>query len=323
MKTYRNLDGIIYFYFPNNKFMRDEITEYLKNLQDNICKSIEITDDKGRFKEDNWQHQTGGGGRTRVLNKGRIIEKGGVNFSAVEGELSASLKTMLKVKENLNFFATGVSIVMHPENPFVPIIHMNVRYFELSNGQSWFGGGIDLTPHYINLKQAKGFHEKLKAACDKHDEKFYPNFKNWADDYFFIQHRKETRGIGGIFYDYLKPDTVIPQTNTIHSKSELFAFTKSIGESFAPIYTDLMHANYSKAYTSEEKKWQLIRRGRYAEFNLVWDRGTKFGLETNGRTESILMSLPPHADWDYNFDVKPGTKEAETQKLLVKGTNWI
>jgi coproporphyrinogen III oxidase len=303
--------------------MKEEISEYFKNLQDKICKSIETTDDKGRFKEDNWTHATGGGGRTRIMNKGRIIEKGGVNFSAVEGLISSSLKTMLKVNENLDFFATGVSIVMHPENPFVPIIHMNVRYFELSDGQSWFGGGIDLTPHYVDMKEAKWFHEKLKSACDSHDDKYYAAFKNWADDYFFIQHRNETRGVGGIFYDYLKPNIEIPQTNTTHSKEEIFAFSKSIGESFAPIYTELMHANYSKAYTSEEKKWQLIRRGRYAEFNLVWDRGTKFGLETNGRTESILMSLPPHADWDYNFEVKPDTKEAQTQKMLVKGTNWF
>ncbi len=303
--------------------MKEEISEYFKNLQDKICKAIENTDDKGRFKEDNWTHENGGGGRTRVMNKGRIIEKGGVNFSAVEGAISPSLKTMLKVKEDLNFFATGVSIVMHPENPFVPIIHMNIRYFELSDGQSWFGGGIDLTPHYIDMKQAKTFHDKLKTACDTHNENYYPAFQSWADDYFYIQHRNETRGIGGIFYDYLKPNIEIPQTKTTHSKVELFAFTKSVGESFAPIYTELMQANYSKAYTSEEKKWQLIRRGRYAEFNLVWDRGTKFGLETNGRTESILMSLPPHADWDYNFEVKPNTKEADTQKMLVKGTKWF
>lgn len=302
--------------------MKEEISEYFKTLQDNICKSIEITDDKGRFKEDNWSHQTGGGGRTRVISKGRIIEKGGVNFSAVEGKVSPSLKAMLKVDDDLSFFATGVSIVMHPENPFVPIIHMNVRYFELSDGQCWFGGGIDLTPHYVEMKQGKWFHEKLKMACDLHDEKFYASFKNWADDYFYIQHRNETRGIGGIFYDYLKPDKEIPMTKTSHTKEELFHFTKSIGESFAPIYTELMHSNYSKAYTSEDKKWQLIRRGRYAEFNLVWDRGTKFGLETNGRTESILMSLPPHADWDYNFEVKPGTEEEKTQKLLIKGVDW-
>lgn len=303
--------------------MKHEISEYFKSLQDNICKSIELTDDKGKFKEDNWQHQSGGGGRTRVLSKGRIIEKGGVNFSAVEGKVSESLKKMLKVKDDLSFFATGVSIVMHPENPFVPIIHMNVRYFELSDGQSWFGGGIDLTPHYIDEKQAKWFHTKLKAACDIHNPSFYPEFKNWADDYFYIEHRKETRGIGGIFYDYLKPEQVIPQTKTSHSKTELFAFTKSVGESFAPIYTELMHGNYSKAYTSEEKKWQLLRRGRYVEFNLVWDRGTKFGLETNGRTESILMSLPPHADWDYNVELKAGTREFETQQLLKKGVNWV
>ncbi|MCP9769985.1 oxygen-dependent coproporphyrinogen oxidase [Lacihabitans sp. LS3-19] len=303
--------------------MKHEISEYFKSLQDNICKSIELTDDKGKFKEDNWQHQSGGGGRTRVLSKGRIIEKGGVNFSAVEGMVSESLKKMLKVKDDLSFFATGVSIVMHPENPFVPIIHMNVRYFELSDGQSWFGGGIDLTPHYIDEKQAKWFHTKLKTACDAHNSNFYPAFNKWADDYFYIEHRNETRGIGGIFYDYLKPNQEISKTKSSHSKDELFAFTKSVGESFAPIYTELMHGNYSKAYTSEEKKWQLLRRGRYVEFNLVWDRGTKFGLETNGRTESILMSLPPHADWDYNVELKPGTKEFETQQFLKKGVNWI
>jgi coproporphyrinogen III oxidase len=303
--------------------MKHEISEYFKSLQDNICKSIELTDGIGRFKEDNWQHQSGGGGRTRVLSMGRIIEKGGVNFSAVEGEVSESLKKMLKINADLTFFATGVSIVMHPENPFVPIIHMNVRYFELSDGQSWFGGGIDLTPHYIDNKQAIWFHTKLKAACDAHNLNFYPIFKNWADDYFYIEHRNETRGVGGIFYDYLKPDLNNAKTKSTHSKDELFAFTKSVGESFAPIYTELMQDNYSKSYTIEEKKWQMLRRGRYVEFNLVWDRGTKFGLETNGRTESILMSLPPHADWDYNVEMNEGTKEYETQQLLKKGVNWI
>jgi coproporphyrinogen III oxidase len=300
------------------------ISEFLKKLQDDICFSLENADRKAIFFEDSWQHHSGGGGRTRVIQNGNILEKGGVNFSAVEGCLSPALQAQLKVSEPLDFFATGVSIVMHPNNPHVPIIHMNVRYFELSDGRSWFGGGIDLTPHYVVDDQALWFHTQLKAVCDKHQEGFYAAFKNWADQYFYIPHRQETRGVGGIFYDYLQPNLPIEVAGgACFSKEQLFEFMKSVGTAFAPIYTHLMLTNFDKPFGETEKKWQLIRRGRYAEFNLVWDRGTKFGLETNGRTESILMSLPPHADWDYDFKTQEGSPEFLTLSKLKPGLVWI
>jgi coproporphyrinogen III oxidase len=295
--------------------MREEITNWFKSLQDNICRSIEVTDGSGSFQEDLWEREGGGGGRTRILKEGNIIEKGGVNFSAVHGKTPDSILKALKLPES-DFFATGVSIVMHPKNPMVPIIHMNVRYFEMSNGTSWFGGGIDLTPHYVNKEDAIFFHQSLKNACDLHDESYYTDFKKWADDYFYIKHRKETRGIGGIFFDRLaESDT--------HSKEQRFDFVKEIGSTFAPIYTSLMEKNHSLPYGENETSWQKLRRGRYVEFNLVLDKGTKFGLDTDGRTESILMSLPPQANWEYNYQAKPESKEQETLDLLKKDVNWV
>ncbi len=302
---------------------KEHIENYLKNLQDDICGALEKTDGTGHFKEDLWQHHSGGGGRTRVITDGDILEKGGVNFSAVHGHTSEALQKQLKIESPLDYFATGVSIVMHPRNPHVPIIHMNVRYFELSDGSCWFGGGIDLTPHYVVSDQAQWFHQKLKETCDRHDPAFYPRFKTWADHYFYIPHRQETRGVGGIFYDYLRPDVVPENHDKAFSKGELFRFMKEVGETFAPAYTHLMTINTDKKFSEKEKEWQLVRRGRYAEFNLVWDRGTKFGLETNGRTESILMSLPPQASWFYDYQVLPGSPESETLSMLVKGINWV
>lgn len=301
---------------------KENIAEYFKTLQDNICSAIETTDGKAKFQEDNWQHHSGGGGRTRVITNGNIIEKGGVNFSVVTGETSEALQKQLKLEEKADYFATGVSIVQHPLNPFVPIIHMNVRYFEMSNGTSWFGGGIDLTPHYVNDDDARWFHQQLKNACDKHDIDAYKKYKEWADNYFYIPHRQETRGVGGIFFDYLPPT---PKGELINqeSKQQTFEFVKSIGESFAPIYTHLMAKNASLPYGEEEKTWQMLRRGRYVEFNLAWDRGTKFGLETNGRTESILMSLPPVANWVYDYKPLPNSPEERTLGLLKKGIDWI
>ena len=301
----------------------DTIESFLKQLQDNICHAIEVEDGKATFQEDVWQHHAGGGGRTRLIQNGNVIEKGGVNFSSVKGEVHPRLRQQMNLlpEEDCSFTATGVSIVMHPHNPNVPIIHMNVRYFELSNGTCWFGGGIDLTPHYVVEEDAKAFHQTLKAACDRHHPNFYPNFKTWADEYFYIPHRNETRGIGGIFFDYLKPNEAGNGENL--SKEALFAFLKSVGESFAPIYTGLMHKYKDLPFTEEQKKWQFLRRGRYVEFNLVWDRGTKFGLETNGRTESILMSLPPQANWEYNFEPQSNSAEAQTLALLKKGINWV
>lgn len=295
--------------------MRDTISAYFQELQDQICKALETTDGLGRFQEDKWQHHSGGGGRTRVLQGGKIIEKGGVNFSAVEGQTSEALMRQMNLTEQADYFATGVSIVMHPQSPMVPIIHMNVRYFEMSNGVSWFGGGIDLTPHYVVAEDAQWFHQQLKNTCDKHNADFYPKFKKWADDYFYIPHRQETRGVGGIFFDYQKP-TTLPE------KIALFEFVKAVGETFAPTYTHLMRKNHNLPFGDTEKQWQLVRRGRYVEFNLAWDRGTKFGLETGGRTESILMSLPPLAGWKYDYQPDPDTPEAKTLSLLKKGIEW-
>jgi len=295
--------------------MKEQITEQFKILQDRICQALEETDGKAKFQQDLWERPAGGGGRTRVIKKGKIIEKGGVNFSAVWGKTPPKILKVLELPE-ADFYATGVSIVLHPESPHIPIIHMNVRYFEMSNGTFWFGGGIDLTPHYIDLKQAQFFHQQLKTVCDRHHPEYYSKFKTWADDYFYLKHRSETRGIGGIFFDHLK------ETKE-KNKSQLFDFVLDVGNIFAPIYTRLMKINEDLSYGETEKDWQRIRRGRYVEFNLIWDKGTKFGLDTNGRTESILMSLPPLASWEYDYQPKPNSKEAQTQDLLRKGVNWL
>ena len=285
-------------------------------MQDEICHSLSEVDG-GTFREDSWERPGGGGGRARVLN-GTLIEKGGVNFSAVHGELPPAAAQSLKIgTEATNFFATGVSIVLHPKNPHVPIIHMNVRYFELDSGRFWFGGGIDLTPHYIIPGQAAWFHRQLKDCCDRFDPDYYPRFKTWADDYFYIPHRKETRGVGGIFFDRLEPQ------GQGKEKQDLFNFTAAVGRTFAPTYLHLLSSNKDEPFTEEELRWQELRRGRYVEFNLVWDRGTKFGLTTNGRTESILMSLPPIAGWTYDFQPMPGSREEFTLNNLRKGINWV
>ncbi len=295
---------------------KQQITDYFKNLQDSICFELENADGQAKFKEDLWERPEGGGGRTRIMENGVIIEKGGVAFSAVYGPLHEKMLQSMGINEQNDFYATGVSIVIHPNNPFVPIIHMNVRYFEMENGDFWFGGGIDLTPHYVDNEDAKWFHKQLKAACDLHNEGYYNKFKTWADDYFFNLHRNETRGIGGIFFDYLKPTEGV-------DKQQLFDFVKSIGESLAPIYTYFMKKNSGKLFSENHKYWQNIRRGRYVEFNLVHDRGTKFGLETNGRIESILMSMPPIANWKYDFKPEIDSEEYKSHKMLVKGINWI
>jgi len=294
---------------------KEEITQWFMSLQDNICGALETEDGKGKFTEDNWIREEGGGGRTRIMQHGNVIEKGGVLFSAVHGDVPDFLKRDTDSDDNRTFYATGVSIVIHPESPMVPIIHMNVRYFEMSTGVWWFGGGIDLTPHYVNADDARFFHTALKSACDKHNSMFYPEFKKWADDYFYIDHRKETRGIGGIFFDKLNESKGL-------SKTQIFDFVKEIGNVFAPVYTSLINKNKTKSYTENNKQWQLLRRGRYVEFNLIYDKGTKFGLETNGRTESILMSLPETAGWQYNYSPKPQSAEEQTLSLLKKGISW-
>ncbi len=292
---------------------KEKIAEKFQSLQDDICQQLEQVDGSS-FKEDLWERPGGGGGRTRII-MGNHIEKGGVNFSAVSGELPEKISKALQL-DKCDFFATGVSIVLHPSNPFVPIIHMNVRYFEMDNGIWWFGGGIDLTPHYINPKDAYFFHTKLKETCDKYHSEYYSKFKQWADDYFYIKHRKETRGIGGIFFDRLSEDSDI-------SKKDRFEFVWDVGNTFCPVYLELLNRNKDRNYLQEHKEWQLLRRGRYVEFNLVWDKGTKFGLDTDGRTESILMSLPATANWVYDYHPEKDSPEKFTLNHLKKGLDWI
>lgn len=301
--------------------MKDEIIVFLKSLQINICNQLSGIDGKAVFSEEIWNREEGGGGITRVIQDGNVFEKGGVNFSAVHGKAPEFLlnekqhSAIENTGPDLNFFATGLSIVIHPVNPFVPIIHMNIRYFEMNDGTKWFGGGIDLTPHYVNVTEAGFFHRELKKICDNHHPTYYAKFKKWADDYFFIVHRKETRGIGGIFFDRLQGNDVNMQ--------EIFEFWKDTGKIFAPVYTQLVNSNKGKAYNEENKRWQLLRRGRYVEFNLVYDKGTKFGLETNGRTESILMSLPKFASWEYNVNFSEDSLESKTLSYLKKGIDFI
>jgi coproporphyrinogen III oxidase len=300
---------------------KEQISLDYQQIQDEICAALEMVDGKAKFEEEKWEREGGGGGRTRIIQNGNIFEKGGVNFSAVHGQLPVIMKKALNVEQD-DFFATGVSIVIHPNHPMVPIIHMNIRYFEMpssfADGKEpvrWFGGGIDLTPHYVFEDDARFFHQNLKDVCDKFYHDFYSRFKTWADDYFFIKHRNETRGIGGIFYDRLTAKDDL-------TWDAIFEFSKALGRSFIPTYTELVNRNRNKPYTEENQTWQYQRRSRYAEFNLVYDAGTKFGLETNGRIESILMSLPPTAKWVYNYQAQPGSEEEKTLSLLKKGINW-
>ncbi|MDX2174657.1 MAG: oxygen-dependent coproporphyrinogen oxidase [Bacteroidota bacterium] len=301
---------------------KDYISNWLQQLQLSICNALELADESGKFTNEKWEREEGGGGITKIINSGNVIEKGGVLYSAVHGiapdflfkekEHSISGNT----SEKPQFYATGVSIVIHPQNPMVPIIHMNIRYFEMDNGTKWLGGGIDLTPHYIVEEDAFYFHNELKKVCDKHHASYYKKFKKWADDYFYIPHRKETRGIGGIFFDRLNSDSEM-------TFEQNFNFWKDVGEAFAPIYSELIKRNKHKLYTEKNKQWQFLRRGRYVEFNLVYDKGTQFGLQTNGRVESILMSLPKFASWEYDFKTEKNSDEEKTLTLLKKEMNWI
>jgi coproporphyrinogen III oxidase len=293
---------------------KEFIAEEFAQLQGRICDRLERIDGLAQFGQDNWEREEGGGGRTRIIQNGGVIEKGGVAFSKVFGPVSDVMKKQLNLDGD-DFFATGVSIVLHPSNPHVPIIHMNVRYFELNTGVFWFGGGIDLTPHYIIPAQATQFHQGLKAICDRYNSSFYPKFKEWADDYFYIPHRNETRGIGGIFFDHQDEKSGI-------SKEELFKFCLELGDNFAKLYEQQVLQGKNIDVSEQDLKWRNIRRGRYVEFNLVNDRGTKFGLLSGGRTESILMSLPADASWEYQYLPK-SDKETVTLASLKKGISYI
>jgi coproporphyrinogen III oxidase len=287
------------------------IVEYLLSLQNNICKGLEMLDGKAKFNTDTWQRAEGGGGITRVIENGNVFEKGGVNFSHVHGKLPEVIKTEVARNAGAEYFdATGVSIVIHTQNPYVPIIHMNVRYFRMSDKENgsildeWFGGGIDLSPAYPNEADTRHLHTVLKNECDEYDASFYTQFKKQCDDYFTIKHRNEMRGVGGIFFDHLRPKDAADKQN-------LFSFLQAVGNSFLQIYTPIVNRNKERSFTKKNKEWQFIRRGRYAEFNLVYDRGTHFGLRTNGRIESILMSLPPHAEWKYDYHPEIESEEGK------------
>ncbi|HMX40357.1 MAG TPA: oxygen-dependent coproporphyrinogen oxidase [Saprospiraceae bacterium] len=293
---------------------RHQIAERFRLLQDDICRQLEAADGSGRFQEDPWTRPEGGGGRSRVI-EGAVIEKGGVMFSEVFGPLPEITAKAMSLPPT-DFFATGVSIVLHPCSPMAPIIHMNVRYFETGTGRWWFGGGIDLTPHYVVPDDARYFHQQLKAVCDRFHPQFYADFKAQADDYFFLRHRQETRGVGGIFFDYLDDQSGL-------SQPQLCDFAVAVGDTFAPTYAELLRRAAPRPFGQEQQAWQALRRGRYVEFNLVWDRGTKFGLETNGRTESILVSMPPAAAWRYGHQPAAGSPEAETLAWLRKGIEWL
>lgn len=284
---------------------------YFEELQDSICNALERADGKARFNEDTWKHREEGGGKTRVLERGNIFEKAGVNTSAVNGTLSETIAHRLNVAPQ-RFFATGISLVLHPDSPMIPTVHANFRYLELADGQSWFGGGADLTPYYLFEEDARHFHAVWKRVCDWHDGTYYPKFKRWCDEYFFLMHRGETRGIGGIFFDYLKGDV-----------EKLFAFVRDCGNSFLDAYLPIVERRRREPWGEEEKQWQLQRRGRYVEFNLLYDRGTLFGLETQGRTESILVSLPPTARWDYNTHPPLNSREAQLLSVLQHPQEWV
>ena len=275
---------------------REKTETYFKELQDRITKAVEDLDGIS-FREDGWSREGGGGGRTRVLENGNVFEKAGVNFSSVHGDLPEQFASKIPLGSGTAFFATGVSLVFHPRSPMVPAVHANFRYLEKGDAQ-WFGGGSDLTPCYPFAEDAKHFHQVIKAACDRHDPEFYPRFKKWCDEYFTLKHRDEMRGVGGIFFDYLEGD-----------REKNFAFVQDAGISFIDAYLPIARRRMHEPYGDSERQYQLYRRGRYVEFNLLYDRGTIFGLETRGRTESILMSLPPLVRWVYDFKPNPGSRE--------------
>lgn len=300
--------------------MKDKFYAYIQELQDTICNKLEEVDGKAKFQQDLWKRDGGGGGRTRVIENGNVFEKGGVNISAVHGELPEVLRKQFGV-ESGDFFACGLSLVIHPKNPFVPTVHANWRYFEMYDENKnivtqWFGGGQDLTPYYLFEEDVKHFHQVCKDACDKHNPTFYPKYKKACDEYFHNKHRNEARGVGGLFFDYCK------QSNEM-SMQNWYDFVTEVGNSFLNSYVPIVEKRKNISYTQANKDWQEVRRGRYVEFNLVHDRGTLFGLKTNGRIESILMSLPPHVQWVYNQQPEEGTPEAEMLSVLVKPKDWV
>lgn len=294
------------------------VKEYLLKLQDTICDALSEEDGKEKFIEDAWEREQGGGGRTRVLTNGAVFEQAGVNFSHVYGnQLPKSATASRPELEGRDFQAVGVSLVIHPHNPHIPTSHANVRFFiaekEGAEPVWWFGGGYDLTPFYPVKEDVVHWHKTAKAACDPFGDDVYNKYKKWCDDYFYLKHRDETRGVGGLFFDDLNK----------WDFDQSFAFMKSVGNSYVPAYRPIVTKRKDEPYGENERDFQLYRRGRYVEYNLVYDRGTLFGLQTGGRTESILMSLPPLVKWKYNWSPEPGSKEADLYDNYLKPKEWI
>lgn len=318
---------------------RDRISAFMQSLQDEICQGLEAFDAVGTFKEDAWKRPEGGGGRSRVMADGRIFEQGGVNFSEVWGKtLPPSILKHRPEAAGHPFYATGTSMVLHPKSPYIPTVHLNYRYFE-AGPVWWFGGGADLTPYYPFAEDAQHFHKTFKAACDRHHSEYYNVFKPWCDEYFYLKHRQETRGVGGLFFDYQDgqgklyrgphPDKAASQYSRElgevepRSWEDLFGFVQDCGRSFLNAYIPIAERRQDIQYGERERNFQLYRRGRYVEFNLVYDRGTIFGLQTNGRTESILMSLPPLVRWEYSYQPEAGTPEAQLYDIFLKPQDWV
>lgn len=288
--------------------LRQRAASFFREIQDHICAEIEALDGAARFREDAWDRPGGGGGVSRVLESGNVFEKAGVNFSEVFGEVPAAMAAQMKGQGD-RFHATGTSLVLHPRNPHVPTVHANFRFLQRGD-TAWFGGGADLTPSYPRKDDVVHFHRTLKEACDRHDPSYYPRFKKWCDEYFTIAHRGEMRGVGGIFFDELP------------ASEATFAFVRDAAGAFLPSYVPIARRREGTPWNEREREWQLVRRGRYVEFNLVYDRGTIFGLRTGGRIESILMSLPPLARWIYDHHPVPGS--AEEQALsMYQPRDWV
>ncbi|AUM12986.1 oxygen-dependent coproporphyrinogen oxidase [Ketobacter alkanivorans] len=301
----------------------DAVKQYLLALQDDICQQLAQEETSGQaFLQDSWQREQGGGGRSRVLEGGQVFEKAGVNFSHVFGDgLPKSATAHRPELEGRSFQAMGVSLVIHPRNPMVPTSHANVRFFiaekEGAEPVWWFGGGFDLTPYYGNQEDCKHWHQTAKAACDAFGEDVYPRYKKWCDEYFYLKHRDETRGVGGLFFDDLNSDSSGWDYDTC------FAFMRSVGDAYIQAYRPILHKRAALPYTEQQREFQLYRRGRYVEFNLVYDRGTLFGLQTGGRTESILMSLPSLVSWKYNWQPQPGSQEETLYTDFLGARDWI
>jgi len=300
--------------------MKDKFYAYIQNLQDTITSKLEEVDGKATFQEDIWKRPEGGGGRTRVIENGNVFEKGGVNISGVHGALPKSMQTYFGV-EDADFFACGLSLVLHPKNPMVPTVHANWRYFEMYDKEGnlvdqWFGGGQDLTPYYLFEEDAVHFHSVCKKACDAHHPDFHAKYKKRCDSYFWNAHRNEARGIGGLFFDYCKATEEMQM-------QDWYNFVTKVGDNFIEAYIPIAIKRSGLEFTTLQRDWQEIRRGRYVEFNLVHDKGTLFGLKTNGRIESILMSLPPHVQWKYDHHPEEGSDEAKLIEVLKNPREWV